>query len=294
MKRVLVSTSGWAMILCLLAAVSTVISPYYWSPLTGVGTYNAAGLRVSGYGGWERPVIAGLGFFFVFFTRRIRPVPWWRSLGIVVAALGVYFFVPFKAEQLYKPAPYPPPDWGADLAFLCSAGLLLVAVLETRHLVNRLRLSTFGWAVRPLASTSGWAMILCLLAAVSPLTPWGPPRGAVWYSDGSLIPAFPGGEVWASGYGGWEGPVINIVAGLGFFFVFATSAIRPVPWWRSLGISVAGVGVIVIVLLNRAWCSFPIREWGPLLAMLSSAGLVPIAALEIRHFIASRIISRSE
>jgi hypothetical protein len=99
---------------------------------------------------------------------------------------------------------------------------------------------------------------------------------------------------WVSGYGGWEGPVINIVAGLGFMFVFATSAIRPVPWWRSLGISVVGVGVVVIVLLCRAWCDFSICEWGPLLAILSSAGLVLIAALEVRQLIASRNASKSQ
>jgi len=148
---------------------------------------------------------------------------------------------------------------------------------------------------RLLLSTSGWAMVLCLLAAASPLMPWRyvPQQQLVtdWQMHHSYWVA---GEAWVSGYGGWEAPVINIVAGLGFMFVFATSALKPVPWWRSLGISVVGVGVVVIVLLCRAWCNFSIREWGPLLAILSSAGLVLIAALEIRHLIASRLASKSQ
>ena len=154
---------------------------------------------------------------------------------------------------------------------------------------------------RLLLSTTGWAMVLCLLAAVSPLMAWryvyvpGHIKSVPdWQTHQSRSVWIEAHEAPVSGYGGWEAPAINIVAGLGFMFVFATGALRPVPWWRSLGISVVGVGVVVIVLLCRAWRDFSIDEWGPLLAILSSAGLVLIAVLEVRQLIASRLASKSQ
>jgi hypothetical protein len=135
---------------------------------------------------------------------------------------------------------------------------------------------------RLVCSTTGWGMILCLVAAVSPILPW-----------------HVRGGVCASGYGDWHGPTINVIAALGFIFLIATSPLSPVPWWRILGVAAVGAGVVVVVLMyamrpGSGWMDFPVAEYGGLLAILSAAGLLLVAALEVRQLILKRLADSAQ
>ncbi len=71
-------------------------------------------------------------------------------------------------------------------------------------------------------STTFWAMVFCLLAAVSPALPWRYHLEQVWIGPVHS----------ASAYTDWHGAVISVTAGVGFLFLLATSPLVPVPWWH--------------------------------------------------------------
>jgi serine/threonine protein kinase len=115
-----------------------------------------------------------------------------------------------------------------------------------------------------LKSTSNWGMLFCILAAISPAF------SPLSYHDVS--------------YADWHGAAISIAGGVGFLFLIATGAMHPIPWWRTVGITVIGVALItfIVIFASKNWNDFPYDQVAGLLAILSSTGLLAIASVEFR------------
>ena len=138
-----------------------------------------------------------------------------------------------------------------------------------------------------LKSTIGWAMIFCLLAAISPAFPWGYQWGYESFS-GLMHPTFPNQiRIPYSAYADWHGAALSITGGVGLLFLVATGGIKPAPWWRTLSVAIIGIAVITITIIfsTRKWNHFPVSEYGGLLAIISSTGLLFTACIEVRQIL---------
>ena len=136
-----------------------------------------------------------------------------------------------------------------------------------------------------LKSTANWGILFCVLAAIAPALPWSCGYGV----DLAAIVAGSAKQVFVTGnaYTDWQGAAITIAGGVGVLFLVATGGLNPAPWWRTLGIGVVGVAIIVFTIIWAAdrWNHFPIREFGGLLAVVSGTGLLGVACLEIRRLL---------
>ncbi len=136
-------------------------------------------------------------------------------------------------------------------------------------------------------------MLFCVLAAISPAFPWSFQFGYESIADavGALGATAPKAiRIPLSAYADWHGAAISIAGGVGLLFLVATGGLRPVPWWRTLGIAVVGAAIITFTILyaTRGWNHFPVREFGGLLAILSATGLLFVACLEVRQLLERR------
>lgn len=130
-------------------------------------------------------------------------------------------------------------------------------------------------------------MIFCLLAAISPAFPWSYQWGYESVSD-LLRPAFPTPiRIGYSAFTDWHGAALSVTGGVGLLFLVATGGIKPAPWWRTLGVAIIGIAVLTITIIfsTRKWNHFPVSEYGGLLAIISSTGLLFIACVEVRQIL---------
>jgi hypothetical protein len=108
---------------------------------------------------------------------------------------------------------------------------------------------------RFLASTTGWAMIFCLLGAGAIFMPWAEARQfrgpldaeGVFQSMGAGFPE----TIYATRL--WHGyPTTFLFLGL-FLFLFITRRINGVPLWQSLVLVTVPVGISVLLLIGREY-----------------------------------------
>jgi hypothetical protein len=144
----------------------------------------------------------------------------------------------------------------------------------------------------PRTSTQ-WAMVACVVAAIAPVLPWYYYMGALPIVRSDLgifdLPNNSSGraEYARSANYDWHGPAISITAGVGFLFLLATSPLVPPPWWRTLGLGLFAMLILTFVLIfsQRYWHDFPLKEWGGFIELLAIFSLFLIVALEIRQSI---------
>ena len=140
-----------------------------------------------------------------------------------------------------------------------------------------------------LKSTATWGMICCLLISISSALPWGhsPVFDISMRKPTFMIPL--------SAYADWHGAAISIAGGIGLLFLVATGSLKPIPWWRTLGIAVVGIASITFTLIMaRRWNHFPVQESGGLLAIVSATGLLLVACLEVRQLLERKSKARPD
>ena len=157
--------------------------------------------------------------------------------------------------------------------------------------------------------TTGIALALCAIGCVLLFWPWDWAGASVWsvdptpQADGSLkarglpaseaIPGYRLGHAVASA-------AVYLAAGV---FLFITGPVAPTPWWRPAALLGAGVSVLSIILIgmNYPYAAFK-SDWprgrliqGPYwgypnyLSLGAAAGLIVIAAVELRAGVARRL-----
>jgi hypothetical protein len=153
-------------------------------------------------------------------------------------------------------------------------------------------------------STTGIALLLCLLGCSSLLLPWA--QAIVLTVD--PVPQADGSykvKAWVTesyaGYRFWHASACALTfLGL-FLFLLVVGPIRPIPWWRSATLLVCATSIIAVVLAGLNYQYGVVESdsergrlvnsnWGIVnyLVMGLAAGLMLLAALELRSRIAGR------
>jgi hypothetical protein len=142
-------------------------------------------------------------------------------------------------------------------------------------------------------TTTGWAMICCLVGAATIFMPWGrgipgfgkvdatvPPQPAEMFRQLPQLP--PGG--YYNGLFSWHGVVTCVAFAVLFLFLVATSPLYPVPLWRSILLFVGGSFVLLIVILFFGRFGGPLFRFGEgsYITLGLAFMLLFLSALEIR------------
>jgi hypothetical protein len=150
---------------------------------------------------------------------------------------------------------------------------------------------------RFLASTTGWAMIFCLLGAAAIFLPWAEARqyrgqfdaDGVFHTKGHGFPE----TIYATRL--WHGySTTFLFVGL-FLFLFVTRRINGVPLWQSLVLLAVAVGTLALLLVGREYnhAAFASDEsagklvdhsWtaGSCVPVAAALALVLVACIEMR------------
>lgn len=130
-------------------------------------------------------------------------------------------------------------------------------------------------------TTTGWALIPCILGSLSPAFPW------VDAGIGVKMIGFDTGS---------GGILITILFAVTLLFLFATSPLLPVPWWRSMTVALLAIGVIIVLLVagGRYWPGFPTPKHhiGGFVAYMCAFCLLLIVSAEVRNLILRHQASR--
>jgi len=147
MKSFLKTTASWGMLFCVLAAIPPALP---WSFQTGFASAQdlVSGLQgtaprmvtfaISAYTDWHGAAISiagGIGLLFLVATGSLKPAPWWRTLGIGIVGAAIITFTIIYSTHHWNH--FPVRESGGFLAIVSSVGLLFIACLETRHLLER-------------------------------------------------------------------------------------------------------------------------------------------------------------
>jgi len=148
-----------------------------------------------------------------------------------------------------------------------------------------------------LTSTTGWAIVLCLLGAGAIFLPWAETLTYHGHlQDGVIqVKGFPS-RAWVYGSRLWHGYATTF-AFLGLCLVlFVTSPIKPIPLWRSIVLLLASVGILMLIVIGResnhapalgdapqegTWVTY---SWavGSYVPIASALALALVAGVEIR------------
>jgi predicted Ser/Thr protein kinase len=141
------------------------------------------------------------------------------------------------------------------------------------------RKSTFG---KVFATTTGWAMILCLMGCLRTFVPWSvehrwePAPGVILAGSHGLL-----------GYETTFGLLTAVSFLLLFLFLVATGFLEPIPIWRPLSLFLGAILVIVFSLLPPS-VGQSLRG-GAYLAIVLGVGLLFLGALQIRRILLTRL-----
>lgn len=141
LRELLLTTEGWAMGFCLLAAISPALPWNYQATLDRVSLSKMPSFSLtwqSAFAVWQGAVICVLGaicFFFVLATSPLTPAPWWRSLVVAVVAAALWAVVLTYALKWWNE--FPAKAYGAYLGMASVVGLMFIAALEIRQTIQR-------------------------------------------------------------------------------------------------------------------------------------------------------------
>jgi len=128
------------------------------------------------------------------------------------------------------------------------------------------------------ATTTGWAMILCILGGLRTFLPWAVQHrwevapGVIWTGDNNIL--------------GFES-TFGLLTAMTFFCLFlllvATGFMEPIPLWRPLSLFTAGILAILFSLLAQTGGNS--LHAGAYLAILLGIGLLFLGALQVRRIL---------
>jgi hypothetical protein len=138
-----------------------------------------------------------------------------------------------------------------------------------------------GFFRRTFGTTTGWAMILCVMGCLSTFFVWAdanrhdipPPPGFLIYTPHNYV-------FDAHGYETVLGLLTATTFLILFLFLVATGFLEPIPIWRPASLFVAGLGAILFPVLGHHG-DYSLRE-GAYIAIVLGVGLLLLGAMQVR------------
>jgi hypothetical protein len=318
----LATTSGWAIIFCLLGAVAGILP---WATLSVLRQSSVRGAHefVLGIAGWQgvltTTIFLVLALILILTTRFAAPVPRWRSLLLAAAGAAVVgaawnyassiFVQDLELLKMVQSRSATTRVVGLEGSYLAAGqvftmifgtGLLFLTALQMRG--RRVRRRRRGAVARFLGSSTGWAIVFCLLGTVAVLMPW-----AVVRLNGNLTPMQGIQTRWdyICGFNIWPGNLtMTLFLAMALYLLITTDFARPPSLARALLLFGIGLAVVLITGLFVSWVSAqdPVfeewfRPWNPrqrilswsvedgpgeFIALIFGAGLLFLGTIQLR------------
>jgi tRNA A-37 threonylcarbamoyl transferase component Bud32 len=138
-----------------------------------------------------------------------------------------------------------------------------------------------GVLAKMFATTTGWAMILCVLGGLRTFLPWAVQHrwevapGVIWTGDNNIL-----------GFESTFGLLTAMTFLLLFLLLVATGFLEPIPIWRPLSLFVAAILAILFSVLPPSVGQS--LHAGAYLAIVLGVGLLFLGALQIRRILLTR------